>query len=279
LVPAAAHILVNDGDLVKAGDALTAGPLNPHDILHIRGKDELQNYMVNQVQQVYRSQGVGIHDKHIEIILRQMLRRVQVESTGDTEYIPGQMVVMTEFQDKNSKVLAEGGEPATAKPFLLGVTRASLLTDSFLAAASFQETTRVLTQASVSGARDWLLGLKENVIIGRLIPARLDLPDLPEEQEPEALPEFGDMVPAGWLEMTAEAGNEAGAAAESFPLNVEPAEKLDPISGLLGPDEEHESDQSGNDLLGAVGGLFGDVGVTENNSSNGHVFGEDKSDA
>ena len=170
IIPVSAHILVRDGDEVKAGDALTNGPLNPHDILHIRGKDELQGYLVGEVQQVYKSQGVSIHDKHIEIILRQMLRRVQVESTGDSDFIPGQMVDRFEFQEKNANVLAEGGEPATAKPILLGVTRASLLTDSFLSAASFQETTRVLTQAAVSGAQDWLLGLKENVIIGRLIP-------------------------------------------------------------------------------------------------------------
>ena len=161
VIPISARILVKDDDEVKAGDALISGPLNPHDILHIRGKDELQRYLVDEVQQVYKSQGVSIHDKHIEIILRQMLRRVQVESTGDTDYIPGQMVDKFEFQEKNAKVLAEGGEPATAKSMLLGITRASLLTDSFLSAASFQETTRVLTQAAVSGAQDWLQGLKE----------------------------------------------------------------------------------------------------------------------
>jgi DNA-directed RNA polymerase subunit beta' len=172
LVPASAHILVEDGALVKAGDALTAGPLNPHDILRIRGKEELQRYLIGEVQKVYRSQGVNIHDKHVDVILRQMLRRVQVDTPGDAEFIPGQIVDRFEFQNKNAKVLAEGGEPATAKSILLGVTRASLLTDSFLAAASFQETTRVLTEAAVSGARDRLLGLKENVIIGRLIPAR-----------------------------------------------------------------------------------------------------------
>ena len=135
--------------------------------------DELQRYLVDQVQQVYRSQGVGIHDKHIEIILRQMLRRVQVESTGDSDFIPGQMVDKFEFQEKNARLLAEGGEPATAKPILLGVTRASLLTDSFLAAASFQETTRVLTQAAVSGAHDWLLGLKENSVELRVAGKRI----------------------------------------------------------------------------------------------------------
>ena len=190
LIPAASRLLVDDGQAIRAGAALTAGPLNPHDILHIRGKDELERYLVNEVQQVYFSQGVSIHDKHIEIILRQMLRRVSVESTGDTDLIPGQMVDKVAFQDKNAQILAEGGEPATAKPILLGVTRASLLTDSFLAAASFQETTRVLTQAAVSGAHDSLLGLKENVIIGRLIPARVETPgmqDIINQPTPEQL--------------------------------------------------------------------------------------------
>jgi DNA-directed RNA polymerase subunit beta' len=200
IILAASRVLVEDGQQIRAGDALTAGPLNPHDILHIRGKDELQRYLVDEVQRVYISQGVNIHDKHIEIILRQMLRRVSVESTGDTEYIPGQMVDKFEFQDKNGQVLAEGGEPATAKPIFLGITRASLLTDSFLAAASFQETTRVLTQAAVSGAHDWLLGLKENVIIGRLIPARVETPGMQEILAPQPPPELAEMVPAGWLD-------------------------------------------------------------------------------
>ncbi len=199
IIPASAYLLVGHGDEVKAGDALISGPLNPHDILHIRGKDDLQGYLVDQVQQVYQSQGVGIHDKHIEIILRQMLRRVSVESTGDSDFIPGQMVDKFAFQDHNAKVLAEGGEPATAKPVLLGVTRASLLTDSFLSAASFQETTRVLTQAAVSGAQDWLLGLKENVIIGRLIPARVDIPGMAELLKPQPIPEMAAVSPGGWL--------------------------------------------------------------------------------
>ena len=175
LLPISTHILVSTNDQVKAGEPLTAGPLNPHDILRIRGKEEVERYLVDEVQRVYRSQGVTIHDKHIETITRQMLRRVQVDTTGDTDFIPGQLVERSEFQEKTAKVLAEGGEPATAKPVLLGVTRASLLTDSFLAAASFQETTRVLAEAAVSGAKDRLLGLKENVIIGRLIPARHEL--------------------------------------------------------------------------------------------------------
>jgi DNA-directed RNA polymerase subunit beta' len=199
IIPASANLLVRNGAEVRAGDPLTGGPLNPHDILHIRGKDELQGYLVNEVQSVYQSQGVGIHDKHIEIILRQMLRRVQVESTGGSELIPGQMVDKFNFQDQNEAVLANGGEPATAKPILLGVTRASLLTDSFLSAASFQETTRVLTQAAVSGAQDWLQGLKENVIIGRLIPARIDIPGMAELLNPRPALDMAAIAPGGWL--------------------------------------------------------------------------------
>ena len=191
------RVLVSTGSEVRAGDALTAGPLNPHDILRIRGSEQLQRYLVEEVQKVYRSQGVSIHDKHIEVILRQMLRRVQVESPGDTEFIPGQTVDRFEFRSKNAMMLAEGGEPSTAKPVLLGITRASLLTDSFLAAASFQETTRVLTEAVVSGARDRLLGLKENVIIGRLIPARVEA----FQEKPLALDTElpGAILPPDWL--------------------------------------------------------------------------------
>ncbi|MDE2844793.1 MAG: hypothetical protein OXN21_15655, partial [Chloroflexota bacterium] len=206
MVPAAAELLITDGEQVRAGDRLTAGPKNPHDILSIQGTGELQQYMVNEVQQVYRSQGVGIHDKHIEIILRQMLRRVQVKSIGDSDFIPDQVVDKVQFQENCAKVLAEGGEPATAEPVLLGVTRASLRTDSFLAAAAFQETTRVLTQAALSGQHDYLQGLKENVIIGRLIPARLESTELVEEPETVALPGFDEigaveeLVAAGWLE-------------------------------------------------------------------------------
>ncbi len=179
---ASALLLVKDGDEVKTGAALTAGPLDPHEILRIRGKEDLQLYLIDEVQRVYRSQGVSIHNKHIEVVVRQMLRRVQVDSAGDAEYIPGQSIDLFDFQQKNTEVLAEGGEPATAKTALLGVTRSSLLTDSFLAAASFQETARVLTEASASGAVDRLRGLKENVIIGRLIPARVDI-DLPPMEE------------------------------------------------------------------------------------------------
>ena len=241
-IPAAAHILVSDGAEIKAGDALIAGPLNPHDILHIRGKDELQRYLVDEVQRVYQSQGVGIHDKHIEIILRQMLRRVQVESTGDSDFIPGQMVDKFAFQEKNAKVLAEGGEPATAKPVLLGITRASLLTDSFLSAASFQETTRVLTQAAVSGAQDWLLGLKENVIIGRLIPARVRIPGMDQLLAPEPIPELSDMAPAAWLGIGEGDGGEF--SIEEAPVQVEDLESLE---DNLDDEEEDDFDDIDDD--------------------------------
>ncbi|MCH7739554.1 MAG: DNA-directed RNA polymerase subunit beta' [Chloroflexi bacterium] len=173
-IPAAAALTVRTGDTVTAGDQLTAGPKNPQDILRIEGHETAQRYIISQVQAVYRSQGVPIHDKHIEVIIRQMLRKVRVDVPGDTDLLPGELIDRLEYERRNARILAEGGEPATASPVLLGVTRASLNTESFLAAASFQETARVLTEAAVNGAVDHLLGLKENVIIGRLIPARLD---------------------------------------------------------------------------------------------------------
>jgi len=171
-VSVTARLRVRDGDYVHAGQALTEGPLNPQDILRIQGPEAVQIYLVEEVQKVYRSQGVTINDKHIEVIVRQMLRRVKVDHSGDTDLLPGELVDRFRFEEANARVLAEGGEPATALPVLLGVTKASLNTESFLAAASFQETTRVLTEAAISGQVDRLLGLKENVIIGKLIPAR-----------------------------------------------------------------------------------------------------------
>ncbi len=185
LVPPAAHIRVQDGDLVKAGEQLTDGPINPHDILRILGAEAVQQYLVDEVQKVYRSQGVNINDKHIEVIVHQMLSRVRIDSSGDTELVPGELVDYYRYEDTNAKVLAEGGEPATAHTVLVGITRASLSSDSWLAAASFQETTRVLTEAAISGKVDRLVGLKENVIIGKLIPARYPV----LEEEPEAITE------------------------------------------------------------------------------------------
>jgi DNA-directed RNA polymerase subunit beta' len=172
IIPSGSHIRVKSGDRVKAGDQLVGGAVDPQDILRIMGREAVQQYLIEEVQKVYRSQGVNINDKHIEIAIRQMLRRVRVESPGDTELLSGDLVDRFEYEAINAKVLAEGGEPATAQTVLLGITRASLNTSSWLAAASFQETTKVLTEAAIWGRTDRLLGLKENVIIGKLIPSQ-----------------------------------------------------------------------------------------------------------
>src|SRR5262247_1179674 len=171
LIPRGKHISVHEGDRVKAGEALMDGSPNPHDYLAVLGDRELQRYLVNEVQEVYRLQGVTINDKHIEIIVRQMLRRVRIEEVGGTDFVVGELVDKFVFQEENDKAVAAGKSPATAQPVLLGITKASLSTDSFISAASFQETTRVLTEAAISGKTDDLRGLKENVIVGRLIPA------------------------------------------------------------------------------------------------------------
>lgn len=192
VIPAASHIIVASGDSVAAGEPLTSGPKNPQQILRIQGRESVQQYLIEEVQKVYRSQGVTIHNKHIEVIISQMLRKVRIDIPGDTDLLPGELVDRQPYEDANAGILAEGGEPATASPVLLGITRASLNMESFLAAASFQETTRVLTEAAVNGDVDYLRGLKENVIIGRLIPARLDgtvegreFLGIGEEPEPE----------------------------------------------------------------------------------------------
>ena len=170
-VPHGTHLAVHDGDRVEPGDQLNEGSLNPHDILRIKGETELQKYLVQEVQKVYRSQGVDINDKHIEVIVRSMLRKVKIVDGGDTLYLPGQLIEAANFHEANERAKSNGGQIATANPVLLGVTKASLATESFLSAASFQETTRVLTDAAIKGKYDPLLGLKENVIIGKLIPA------------------------------------------------------------------------------------------------------------
>jgi len=172
VVLAATSILIQTGDQIKAGQRLTDGSINPQDILHILGREAVQQYLVDEVQKVYRSQGVNINDKHVEVIVHQMLAKVRIDSSGDTELVPGELIGKFRYEDINAEVLAEGGEPATAHTVLMGITRASLSTDSWLAAASFQETTRVLTEAAIYGKVDKLIGLKENVIIGKLIPAR-----------------------------------------------------------------------------------------------------------
>jgi DNA-directed RNA polymerase beta' subunit len=171
LIPKGKHVSVHEGDWVRAGEPLMDGAVNPHNILDILGPKELQRYLVDEVQKVYRLQGVSINDKHIEIIVRQMMKKVRIEDSGDTMFLPGEQIDRLVFQEENAKVKAQGGKPAQGKPILLGITKASLTTESFVSSASFQETTRVLTEAAINGAVDDLRGLKENVIMGRVIPA------------------------------------------------------------------------------------------------------------
>ncbi|MFC1984423.1 DNA-directed RNA polymerase subunit beta', partial [Chloroflexota bacterium] len=188
IVPAATHIRIQAGDMIKAGQQLTDGSINPQDILHILGREAVQQYLVDEVQKVYRSQGVSINDKHIEIIAHQMLAKVCIDSSGDTELLSGDLINRFHYEDINAKALAEGGEPATAHTVLMAIIRASLSTDSWLAAASFQETTKVLTDAAIYGKIDKLVGLNENVIIGKMIPARY--PACEEIPKEEVVPEL-----------------------------------------------------------------------------------------
>ena len=205
IIPATAHIRIQSGDKVKAGQQLTDGSINPQDILHILGREAVQQYLVDEVQKVYRSQGVNINDKHVEVIVHQMLTKVRIDSSGDTELLPGELINRAQYEDINAKVLAEGGEPATAQPVLMGITRASLSTDSWLAAASFQETTRVLTEAAIYGRIDKLVGLKENVIIGKLIPACHPVSeDAPIQLADEESEEPSDEVPVQLADEEAE---------------------------------------------------------------------------
>jgi DNA-directed RNA polymerase subunit beta' len=189
-LPRGVHVNVQEGEHVRAGEPLMDGPRNPHDILAVLGEKELQAYLVNEIQEVSRLQGVNISDKHIEVIVRQMMRWIKIEDVGDTEFLVDEQVDKFRFQEENDRVKKSGGKPASGRPLLLGITKASLSTESFISAASFQETTRVLTEASISGKVDYLRGLKENVIMGRLIPAGTGLEYyrnvelIPEEPEP-----------------------------------------------------------------------------------------------
>jgi DNA-directed RNA polymerase subunit beta' len=194
-LPRGVHINVQEGERVKSGEPLMDGPINPHDILNVLGENELQNYLVNEIQEVYRLQGVNINDKHIEVIVRQMMRWVKIEDVGDTQFLIDETVDRFRFSEENEKVIVQGERPASGRPLLLGITKASLSTDSFISAASFQETTRVLTEASISGRVDYLRGLKENVIMGRLIPAGTGLEIhreviIPDAQVVERQPEL-----------------------------------------------------------------------------------------
>jgi DNA-directed RNA polymerase subunit beta' len=185
------------------------GPRNPHDILAVLGEKELQAYLVNEIQEVYRLQGVNINDKHIEVIVRQMMRWIKVEDVGDTEFLVDEQVDKFRFQEENERVKKSGGKPASGRPLLLGITKASLSTESFISAASFQETTRVLTEASISGKIDYLRGLKENVIMGRLIPAGTGLEFYRNVELISEMPEqlLGEEAPPE-LELTDELGSD-----------------------------------------------------------------------
>jgi DNA-directed RNA polymerase subunit beta' len=188
-IPKGKHLSVHEGDWIKAGEALMDGSINPHDILEILGPNELQRYLVDEVQKVYRLQGVAINDKHIEVVARQMMKKVKIEDSGDADFLVGEQVDKLVFEEENRRVLKQKGKPAQAKPMLLGITKASLSTDSFISAASFQETTRVLTEAAINGVQDELRGLKENIIMGRLVPAGTGT-DMYKETFVEAEEEF-----------------------------------------------------------------------------------------
>jgi DNA-directed RNA polymerase subunit beta' len=216
---------------VQAGDRLSEGPLNPFDILSIKGVNAAQEYLVNEIQEVYRLQGVRINDKHIEVIVRQMLQKVLIDDPGESKFLEGEQVDKAELKNENERVLAEGGQPASFKPLLLGITKASLSTESFISAASFQETTRVLTEAAIQGKRDELLGLKENVIMGHLIPAGTGInryryirveDDLAEEEPIEPLMSFRDEEE----EPLAAAGDGAAAAAAPAPAEASGVEAV-----------------------------------------------------
>jgi DNA-directed RNA polymerase subunit beta' len=226
------RLTVSDGDRVEVGQQLTEGSVNPHEKLRVEGVQALQAHLVEEVQQVYRSQGVTIHDKHIELIVRQMLRKVQIIEPGDTDFLPGDLVDRRKFESVNRETVESGGEPATARPQLLGITKASLATDSWLSAASFQETTRVLTEAAIAAKSDQLLGLKENVIIGKLIPAGTGMGRYRNVQvriKPEAIPEY-------WLARQRELAEQAEEAQPALTgLTREEAEQM--LGGSFGPEE------------------------------------------
>ncbi len=229
-IPLVRHLMVRDGEHVEAGDELTDGSISPHDILRVKGEKAVQEFLLQEVQEVYRLQGVSINDKHIESIIRQMLRKVVVEEVGNTSFLYGQLVDRWLFQEENERTIAKGGEPAVAQPKLLGLTKSSLETESFIAAASFQETTRVLTDAAVRGRVDFLRGLKENVIMGLLIPAGTGLANQIQFDLVVQRSEADELAAA----QEAEAAENAAA----FMLEVEEEE----------PDFEDEGDEAGDDI-------------------------------
>jgi DNA-directed RNA polymerase subunit beta' len=227
LIPKGKHVSVHEGDRVRAGEALMDGSSNPHDILRIKGEKDLAKYLVDEVQEVYRLQGVRINDKHIETIVRQMLRRVRVKEVGDTDFLVGEHVERNVFEEANRRMLEEGRQPAQAEALLLGITKASLSTESFISAASFQETTKVLTEAAMWGKVDHLRGLKENVIMGRLIPAGTGMA---RYQKIGIQIEAGEAAPAPAAAEPARAAASGGfAPAVSEGLMAAPAHPADPM--------------------------------------------------
>jgi DNA-directed RNA polymerase subunit beta' len=237
-----ARLAVADGDRVDVGQQLTEGSVNPHEKLRVEGVQALQMHLVEEVQQVYRSQGVTIHDKHIELIIRQMMRKVTIIEPGDTDFLPGELIGRRRFEERNTEVVEAGGEPASARPILLGITKASLATDSWLSAASFQETTRVLTDAAISAKSDPLLGLKENVIIGKLIPAGTGMARYRNIQvaiKPEAIPEYWLARREQAAQQAAEAGlDELGERTPVASMTREEAERA--LGGLMGGGSDEE---------------------------------------
>jgi DNA-directed RNA polymerase subunit beta' len=260
-IPHNAKIMVDNGVEIRAGDAITDGPINPQEYLETRGKDAVQRYLVKEVQKVYRSQGVTINDKHIEIIVRQMLRKVRIDQPGDTDLLPTELIDRLDFEEVNNRVLAEGGEPATAQTVLLGVTKASLNTSSFLAAASFQETTRVLTEAAINGSKDHLIGLKENVIIGKLIPAGTGAPANIAAARERARRAAEEALAGESLERLRSPEYEYNPFLEE--AGQLPSDETTDLASLLvsSSGEAHEDDEDfANPFLGALGGESGSSG-------------------
>jgi DNA-directed RNA polymerase subunit beta' len=226
LIPMTKRLLIRDGDTVEAGEILCLGAKNPHDVLHILGESTLQRYLMDEIQQVYRLQGVSINDKHIGVIIRQMMRKVEIVAVGDTRFIFGQMVDKYRFHEENNRVMTEGGQPSVARPMFQGITKASLNIDSFLSAASFQETTRVLTNAAIAGSTDYLRGLKENIIIGHPIPAGTGMKryrgvKLFDEEQQDLDVYMQEILERRRLEVTAEAENEE----EDYPVESDDSEE------------------------------------------------------
>ncbi len=227
-IPVSAQIKVRDGDHVSAGDKISEGSISPQELLLVRGRDDVQNYLVREVQRVYRTQGVDINDKHIEVIVRQMMRKVRIDNAGDSDLLPGEIVSQLEWEEANAKALSEGGEPAIAQTVLLGLIKAALNTASWLSAASFQETTRVLTEAAISGKIDRLRGLKENVIIGKLIPAGTGL-DYYQKLRDEALRLYEEEAAAAGGGDPDYVGLDMGVDAD-VALALEPEPQPDPVA-------------------------------------------------